>query len=120
MAPHRQHFYIAAVQAKAFKSVGDEPVHYEAFSPYLNAVVGANGAGKSNLLDAICFGAGCHSRSGGTTFKEMRSTDARASQTEVNIHIRCRNTSCKHQITAVLTPQGSFWSVTTRCSFGLF
>lgn len=45
--------YISKLRLKSFKSF-HKPVVLD-FSPGLNCVIGANGSGKSNTLDALCF-----------------------------------------------------------------
>lgn len=108
--PRREQFYIASVRLKAFKSVGDTAVEYSALSPRLNAVVGHNGAGKSNLLDAICFAAGCPaSILRVRTLAELRCNAATAAQTEVAVEVRSTSDrKAVHKLSAVLTPEGTF------------
>ena len=50
--------YLSALRVKAFKSVGPEWLEVP-LDKGLLCLVGANGSGKSSLLDAICFAAGC-------------------------------------------------------------
>ena len=49
--------YLSALRVKAFKSVGAEWLEVP-LDKGLLCLVGANGSGKSSLLDAICFAAG--------------------------------------------------------------
>ena len=50
--------YLSALRVKAFKSVGPEWLEVP-LDKGLLCLVGANGSGKSSLLDSICFAAGC-------------------------------------------------------------
>lgn len=50
-------WFISSVEARAFKSVGSCRLTVP-FNPGLTCIVGANGSGKSNLLDAVCFACG--------------------------------------------------------------
>lgn len=45
--------YISSLRLRNFKSFG-KPTTLD-FSPGLNCIIGANGSGKSNTLDALCF-----------------------------------------------------------------
>ena len=49
---------ISKLHVKGFKSIGKRQLTV-LFPRGLSAIVGPNGIGKSNLLDAICFVCGC-------------------------------------------------------------
>lgn len=70
-------WHLASIQVKAFKSFS-RPASFSIGSSGLVGIVGPNGCGKSNLLEAVCFACGCSTAvlRGCRSFKDVTSTDA--------------------------------------------
>ncbi|KAK9813274.1 hypothetical protein WJX72_011762 [[Myrmecia] bisecta] len=86
--------HLVRLQLKAFKSVGNDWLQL-ALSPGLTGVTGHNGAGKSNLLSAVCFALACSpSTLGVAKLADLQCTDADEER-------------ATHTISAALTPEGT-------------
>lgn len=70
-------WHISSIHLKSFKSFS-QSASFEVDSSGLVGIVGPNGSGKSNLLEAVCFAAGCSTAvlRGCRTLKDVSSTDA--------------------------------------------
>ena len=72
--------HLSALRVKAFKSVGAEWLEVP-LGKGLSCLVGANGSGKSSLLDAVCFAAGCApSTFGVSKLADLQNSDSDAVQ----------------------------------------
>jgi RecF/RecN/SMC N terminal domain len=80
-------FYISRLRVKSFKSFGKSYVQFTFHSRYLVAVVGPNGCGKSNLLEAIAFAIGLPTEGMRVkSFKDLRNND---NSSEVTRLLKC-------------------------------
>jgi len=102
-----QHFYVESLSLRAFKSVAGAATH-RFDSPHATAVVGANGCGKTCLLEAIAFACGCPAAAlRARTLSELRCAGAEQGPTAVSVTLRCAGTSQRHVIAAQLTHDGA-------------
>jgi recombinational DNA repair ATPase RecF len=102
-----QHFYVESLSLRAFKSVAGAATH-RFDSPHATAVVGANGCGKTCLLEAIAFACGCPAAAlRARTLSELRCAGAEQGPTAVYVTLRCAGTSQRHVIAAQLTHDGA-------------
>ena len=102
-----QHFYVESLSLRAFKSVAGAATH-RFDSPHATAVVGANGCGKTCLMEAIAFACGCPAAAlRARTLSELRCAGAEQGPTAVSVTLRCAGTSQRHVIAAQLTHDGA-------------
>jgi hypothetical protein len=112
-----QHFYVEALTLRAFKSVGGAATH-RFDSPHATAIVGANGCGKTCLLEAIAFACGVPAAAlRARTLSELRSAGAGADAgpTTVSVTLRCAGTSERHVVAAQLTHDGARAHARSSC-----
>ncbi|WIA31127.1 hypothetical protein OEZ86_001148 [Tetradesmus obliquus] len=100
-------WHLASIQVKAFKSFS-RPASFDISSSGLVGIVGPNGCGKSNLLEAVCFACGCSTAvlRGCRSFKDVTSTDAGSQLPEVKLELaHGSKRSCSHMLKASLTAE---------------
>jgi ABC-type glutathione transport system ATPase component len=88
-------WHLASIQVKAFKSFS-RSASFNLDSSGLVGIVGPNGCGKSNLLEAVCFACGCSTAvlRGCRSFKDVTSTDAGSQVGNFGSSFQCILLSC--------------------------
>ncbi|GMH37191.1 hypothetical protein BSKO_05064 [Bryopsis sp. KO-2023] len=99
-------FVISGVDIRGFKSVGRQTLSVDFGSASLVGIVGHNGSGKSNILDAIAFCVAPSSNLRVGSLVELRNSDE-AQVCEVVLHIADSSGRNCHEIRCVLSPDST-------------
>ncbi|MEW5314115.1 MAG: hypothetical protein WDW38_005635 [Sanguina aurantia] len=99
------HCFISSIRVQGFKSFPSSSSEF-GLSPYVTGIVGCNGSGKSNVLDALCFASACPvEQLRVRLLHEVAGTDAEACCVDFDIG-DSEDASYCHNIKASLNPQG--------------
>lgn len=91
MAGRCQRWSVESVEVRAFKSFGSSWTHYDFGSRHSVAIVGQNGCGKSNLLEALAFASGCSASV--LRARELKDITSTENKSQVRLHPHVDNAS---------------------------